>query len=77
MDRDPTKAPKPANLADQRPPAVSIPTRIVTDDVISDVLEEERPRFFADAGRCLELLAESDPALWAVLGEAETLEQTR
>ncbi len=55
----------------------SVPIRIVTEDVISEVLEEEKPRFVVDYDTYLKTLWEANPELHAILKGCTALEEAR
>ena len=55
----------------------SVPIRIVTEDVISEVLEEEKPRFVVDYDTYLKTLWEANPELHTILEGCTALEEAR
>jgi lysine 2,3-aminomutase len=56
---------------------VTLSTHFVVDDVLSDVLESEKPRFVVDYDRYLTLLWEANPELHDLLRKAPSLEEAR
>jgi len=51
--------------------------RILSDDVFTEVLEEEQPRFVVDLAKYTQHLWEADPRVWQILSQAEDLEAAR
>ena len=69
-----------ATTAEQSQPRrarFTVSTRIVTDDVISDPLVAEKPRFIVDYDRYLQTLWEANPELHRILKESPSLELAR
>jgi lysine 2,3-aminomutase len=54
-----------------------VSTKIVSDDVFTDVLEFEKPRFVVDYDQYLNMLWEANPDLYQILKEQQDLEQLR
>jgi lysine 2,3-aminomutase len=72
------KDPKaPARPTEPRPPGITPATRIVSDDVLADVLEEEKPRFTVDYDRYLGHLWEANGDLHEILRRSKDLEEAR
>jgi len=68
---------EPAAVSTAQRPRPGVSTRIVTDDVISDPLAAEKPRFVADVDHYLGVLWEANPELHARLKGAASLEDAR
>jgi len=54
-----------------------VSTKIVADDIFTDVLELEKPRFVVDYDKYLKLLWEANPELHQILKEQDDLEGAR
>jgi len=67
----------PPGATSRAPRTVSVPTRIVTDDVIADALEEERPRRLVGIEQAVERLWEANPELHRILTESDSLAGAR
>jgi len=66
-----------AAAAARRAELRAISTKIVTDDVLADVLEMEKPRFVVDYDRYLQHLWEANPEIAELLRAAQSLEGAR
>ena len=58
-------------------PLKPVSTTIVADEVLTDVLEKEKPRFVVDYDYYVQLLWEANPKLHQLLSESDSLEDAR
>jgi len=67
----------PSGRGDRAARTISVPTRIVTDDVIADALEEGRPLLTVGSERYLRSLWDANPDLHRILSRAGSLDEVR